>query len=507
MRPAGLGSRLFVDDRPDRREAKAFAMTTISSSRELTAGMTLASSSAINDAIDALVREVVDAQSSLTAARPPRKQLVETYKGYLDRSTAVRGKPPLYPYVGSGIGNGALVELADGSVKWDMINGIGVHMFGHSDPDILAAAVRGALADTVQQGNLQANLDSIEISELLLKEASRSSRLKHCFLTNSGCMANESALKICYQKTGGSRVIAFNDCFMGRSVTMSQIGDNAAARVGIPLTTLVDYLPFYDADLPGGGTESIERAVRQLQQLIARYPGQIACFIMELVQGEGGFNVAPREFFEPLMKICNENGIAVWIDEVQTFGRTHSMFHFEQLGLGEYVDVVTVGKMSQVCACLYSAQFNPKPGLLSGTFIGGSVEIQTGKRILERLRDGGYYGQHGKIARLHESFRQHAKHLVDKHKNWFPPIPGPTGLTRSNGFVGGVGGMMRLTPFGGDKPMVMKALNVLFDEGVIAFYCGHGPYHVRFLPPIGVMQPEQFKDVFEIVERALAKTA
>lgn len=477
---------------------------TTTSAHELSAGLTLATSPAVNEAIDALVREVVETQSTLIRALPPRTELVETYKSYLDRSAVVRGKPPLYPYVGSGIGNGALVELADGSVKWDMINGIGVHMFGHSDPDMIATAVRAALSDTVQQGNLQANLDSIEVSEILLKEAGRTSRLKHCFLTNSGCMANESALKVCYQKTGGSRVVAFNDCFMGRSVTMSQIGDNAAGRVGIPLTTLVDYLPFYEPEL---GNESTERAVRQLKQLISRYPGQIACFIMELIQGEGGFNAAPREFFEPLMQICRENNIAVWADEVQTFGRTHTMFHFEQLELGEYIDVATIGKMSQVCACLYTADYNPKPGLLSGTFIGGSVEIQVGKRVLERMRDGGYYGPHGRNARLHDAFRQHAKHLVEVHKNWFPPIPGPTGLTRSNGFAGGVGGMMRLTPFAGDKPMIMKALNDLFAEGVIAFYCGHGPYHIRFLPPVGVMQPEQFKDVFEIVERALAKTA
>lgn len=480
---------------------------TTTQSAELTAAATLASSPAVAEAIDALVREVVDAQSNLTAARPPRKELAESYKSYLDRIAETRGKPALYPYVGSGIGNGPLVELADGSVKWDMINGIGVHAFGHSDPDLIATAVRAAIGDTVQQGNLQFNLDSLELGELLVKEASRSSRVRHCFLTNSGCMANESALKLCYQKTGGSRVIAFNDCFMGRSVTMSQIGDNAAGRVGIPLSTLVDYIPFYDAEMPGGGTESIERAVRQLQHLIARYPGQIACFVMELVQGEGGFNTAPREFFEPLMKICREHNIAVWADEVQTFGRTSTMFCFEQLELGEYIDVVTLGKMSQVCACLYTADYNPKPGLLSGTFIGGSVELQVGKRILERLRDGGHYGPHGLNARLHDSFRQHAKHLIEKHKNWFPPIPGPTGLTRSNGFVGGVGGMMRLTPFAGDKPMIMKVLNALFAEGVIAFYCGHGPYHIRFLPPVGVMKPEQFKDVFEIVERALAKTA
>ncbi len=477
-------------------------------STELTASATVANSPVVNDAIDTIVREVVEAQSSITAARPPRSPLADTYTDYLQRIANARGKPALYPYVGSGVGNGALVELADGSVKWDMINGIGVHVFGHSEPDLLATAVRAALSDTVQQGNLQFNLDSLEISELLLNEAGRTSRLKHCFLANSGCMANESALKVCYQKHApASRVIAFNDCFMGRSVTMSQIGDNAAGRVGIPLNTLVDYVPFFDAETDGVGTESIERAVSLLKQHIARYPGQHACFVMELVQGEGGFNTAPREFFEPLMKICRDHKIAVWIDEVQTFGRTHSMFHFEQMALGEYVDVVTLGKMSQVCACLFTADYNPKPGLLSGTFIGGSVEMQVGKRILERLRDGGYYGPHGRIAQLHEAFRMHARHLVETHRNWFPPIPGPTGLTRSNGFYGGVGGMMRLTPFGGEKAMITKALNIMFAEGVIAFYCGHGTYHIRFLAPVGVMQPEQFKDVFEIVETALAKTA
>ncbi len=473
---------------------------------ELTAAAMFARSSTVQDAIDAIVRELVEAQSTITAARPPRSELTTSYQQALQRVAAYKGRPALYPYVGAGIGNGALVELADGSVKWDMITGIGVHLFGHSDPDLIATALRAAMSDTVQQGNLQFNADSIEFGELLVAEAARSSRLKYCFLTNSGAMANESALKVCYQKNApASRVIAFADCFMGRSVTMAQIGDSAAGRMGIPLSTLVDYVPFYD---PERGQASIDHAVAQLQQYINRYPGQHACFVMELVQGEGGFNVAPREFFAALMRVCKENGIAVWVDEIQTFGRTNQMFHFQQLELGEYVDVVTVGKMSQVCACLYTEEFNPKPGLLSGTFIGGTVELQVGKRILERLRDGGYYGPNGKIAQLHQAFRQRAQALVDKHPEWFTPIPHPWGTSHSTlGLYGGVGGMMRLTPFGGDKAMIIKALHTMFADGVIAFYCGHGPYHMRFLPPVGVMQPEQFDEVFEIVEAALAKTA
>ncbi|MCI0364118.1 MAG: aminotransferase class III-fold pyridoxal phosphate-dependent enzyme, partial [Phycisphaerales bacterium] len=264
------------------------------------------------------------------------------------------------------------------------------------------------------------------------------------------------------------------------------------------------YVPFYD---PENSQRSTQEAVRYLQKYIDRYPGQHACFVMELVQGEGGFNVAPREFFETLMRICQENNIAIWIDEVQTFGRTSEMFHFQQLELGQYVDVVTIGKMSQACACLYSEDYNPKPGLLSGTFISGSVELQVGKRVLERLRDGDYYGADGRIAKLHQAFRQHAKNMVEKHRNWFPPITLPDGLQRSNGFYGGVGGMMRLTPFAGDKSKIIKALHVMFNEGVIAFYCGHGPYHIRFLPPVGVMRPNHFDEVFRIMEIAFAKAA
>lgn len=468
------------------------------------AGPAFRESPAITQHIDAIVRELIQRQSAITAARPARGESKESFQALMARNAEVRGKAALYPYIGSGFGNGPLVELLDGSVKWDMINGIGVHMFGHSDPETVRAALVGALSDTVQQGNLQYNADSVTFAELLVAEAARTSRLRHAFITNSGCMANESALKVCHQKTNGAqRVLAFQDCFLGRSTTMAQIGDSAAGRVGLPLNTLVDYMPFYDVE---HGERSTEYAMWHLRQYIARYPGQHACFVMELVQGEGGFNQAPREFFEGLCAICREHNIPVWFDEVQTFGRTERMFHFEQLGLGEHVDVLTLGKMSQACACLYTADMNPKPGLLSGTFIGGSVELEVGRRALERLRDGGYYGPDGRNARLQLAFRERAAALVAKHPEIFTPAAHFTGRPSvKTPLFGGVGGMMRLTPFGGDRTRVMKALHLMFEEGVVAFYCGHGPYHVRFLPPVGVMKPEQFDEVFAIVERAITR--
>ncbi|MBU3684735.1 MAG: aminotransferase class III-fold pyridoxal phosphate-dependent enzyme, partial [Phycisphaerales bacterium] len=435
-------------------------------------------------------------------ARPADPVRKAAFEQAMARTAAVRGRGPLMPYLGAGMGNGPLVELADGSVKWDMINGIGVHMFGHGDPRMMAAALRGAMSDLCMQGNLASNADSVAFAEFLVQEAARASRLAHCFVTNSGCMANEAALKVCMQKTGGApRVLAFQDCFLGRSVTMSQIGDAAAYRQGIPLSTLVDYMPFYDPQL---GARSIEMAVWHLKQYLHRYPGQHACFVMELVQGEGGFNVAPREFFMALIETCKAAKVPVWDDEVQSFGRTERMFCFETLDLGQHVDVVTVGKMSQACACLFAADMNPKPGLLSGTFTASTSAFAVGLEALRTMRDGGYYGPEGRNARLHAAFRQHVARLAERNPSCFEPVRLAFGREHRE-WAGGTGGMCRFTPYGGNKDRIMKLLHAMFEEGVMAFYCGHDPYHVRMLPPVGVMQPEHWGPVFEIVERAMRK--
>jgi 4-aminobutyrate aminotransferase-like enzyme len=468
-------------------------------SNERTRGETLAREETVRAAIDAIVGELAAAQAGLTGARPADPDLAAGVSAELDAFAAIKGRGAFFPALGSGLGRGPLVELADGSVKWDMITGIGVHGFGHGDLELTAVALRAATADVVMQGNLQFNRETLAFTELLGREAGRGTRLRHCFLTGSGVMANESALKVCFQhKPGAQRVLAFDDCFMGRSTTMAQIGDSPQGRVGLPLNALVDYVSFYD---PTDGPASIARAREQLETCIRRYPDQYACFVMELVQGEGGFNTAPREFFVTLMDLCHEHGIAVWADEVQTFGRTESLFHHDQLELGPYVDVVTIGKLSQVCACLYTEAMNPKPGLLSGTFVGSTVALAVGRRTIERLLEGGYYGPDGRNARLHAAFREHAAGLVERHPDLFPPAP------RTAAPYGGVGGMMRLTPFGGSRARIMPFIHILFEEGVIAFSCGHGPYHARLLPPVGATEPEHLAEVFRIMERSLVRAA
>ncbi|MBX3363269.1 MAG: aminotransferase class III-fold pyridoxal phosphate-dependent enzyme [Phycisphaeraceae bacterium] len=478
-------------------------MSTITETAQ-TVGQSLKHSPAIRAAVDAIVREVQAHSARIVDVRPPVSGAIADYAAMMQRAADVRGRALLYPYLSSGVGNGALIELADGSVKWDMICGIGVHFFGHSDADLVAAAVEAGIDDTVKQGNLQSNFEAYEFAETLLNEAKKQSRLKYCFPCTSGAMANENALKVCYQKhMPASRVLAFKDCFMGRSVTMAQIGDAAAYRVGVPLTVGVDYMPFWDQEAADrhGHTRYIDMVIEHAQMYVDRYPGQHACFIFELVQGEGGFNTAPREYFKALMEFCKANGIAVWDDEIQTFGRLPRMFAYEWLDLGEYVDVLCVGKLTHACATLYTEAYNPKPGLLSGTFTGETVSFRVGQRIIERLREGDFYGDDGRFARHHRAFSEQVRALAARHPDWFPKPAGAPDI------VGGAGGMMRFTPFGGDKTLIPKACKHVFEEGAVIFYCGHGPYHLRMLPPLPVFDEADWPRVFQCIERGLAKTA
>ena len=478
-------------------------MTTAPSttSAATTVGAGLHHSPVVRGAIDTIVAELKARTSQITDVRPSNPALKESYDALMARAAAVRGRALLYPFVGSGAGNGALVELADGSVKWDMVCGIGVNFFGHSDPDLAAHALAAGIDDTVKHGNLVSNFEAYSFAETLLAEARKHSRLKHAYVSTSGAMANENALKVCMQKTGGSRVIAFKDCFMGRSLTMLAIGDSHAGREGLPINTHVDYMPFYDQILADrmGKARFIDMCVSHLDQYVTRYPGQHSCFIFEMVQGEGGFNVGDRDYFKALMDYCKSKRIAIWDDEIQTFGRLPRMFAYEHFDLGEYVDVFCVGKMTQACVTLFSEEYNPKAGLLSGTFTGEGVSFRVGQRILERLRDGNFYGENGSFKRHHALFREQVKALAARHPEWFPAVPAVGEL------AGGEGGMMRFTPFGGDKAKIMAACKTMFEEGVILFYCGHGPHHVRMLPPLAVMNEADWPRVFACIERGMAR--
>lgn len=444
----------------------------------------LAADPKIAQAKKLLIEAVREHQKSLTGIRPPNPALKQKYTELIETFTEDRGNKLWFPYLGSGIGNGVLVELADGSVKYDFINGIGPHYLGHSNLDLVSAAVDAAIGDTIMQGNLQQNVDSVELADLLTK----ASKLDHCFLTTSGAMANENALKIAFQKKHpANRILAFNHCFAGRTWTLSQITDKPSFREGLPSNVFVDYLPFYDATHP---EESTQRAVSVLKQHLTRYPKQHAIMLAELVQGENGFYAGSKEFFRSLFQILKENNVAILADEIQTFGRTTELFAFQHFGLEEYVDIATIGKLSQVCATLFRKEFCPRPGLLSQTFTGSTSAIHAGKFIINHLLKGNYFGQNGKNMQI---FNHFSKNLSEMEKQY--PIKGPFGI----------GSMIAFTPFGGNSKQVTQFVHDLYEAGVISFIAGDNPMRVRFLVPAGAVTPTDIDNVTKIVQQVLAK--
>ena len=457
----------------------------------MTNAQDLFGSARVGELIVELKQEVAKESKKLNSVRPPLPNKVEEYKSYLERLNSLRGRNLYYPYLGSGLGQGPYVELADGSVKMDLINGIGIQLFGHSHPELIEAGIRGAVQDVVMQGNLQPNKEYGDLLEILLANVEKGSRLRKGWIGTCGTIVNENALKITRQKNSPARkILAMRDNFAGRSTMMAEITDNPEYRAGLPAYNEVLYLPFYDAKDP----HSTDKTVEILKKHIAENPKNIACFIFELVQGEGGFNTAPKSYFEALFKICKEHHIALWADEVQSFARTGELFAFQALGLGEYIDIVTIAKTIQCGAVLYTEEYNPKPGLIAGTFTASTVSLKTGARVLQMLLsdgpNGGFLGAEGKIQKIHKQFTQMLRDLQQ-------------GSCRDLiNDVGGIGLMVTMTPFDGNKDKVAKLLQKLFQNGLIAFSCGHGPFKIRFLLP-AILEEKHIAEAKGILEKSL----
>jgi len=441
----------------------------------------------IQKMITDLVGEVAKKNSQIAGVREANPEWKESAKKEIDRTGAIRGRPLAYPYVGSGAGQGAYVELEDGSVKLDLINGIGIHLFGHGHPRVMQAAVRGALSDIVNQGNLQPNREYSRFLEKLVGLAGKRSRLKYGWLSTCGTMANESALKITRQKRSPARmVLCFKNAFAGRSTMMAELTDNPSFKVGLPEYNEMLRLPWYDKNDP----DSIEKTLNVMKEHVAKHGANISTFVFEPMLGEGGFMPAPREFFVPLCEFAKSQKIPIWVDEVQTFSRTGEMFAFETLGLGEYVDLCTIAKTAQVGVTLYTEEMNPAPGLIAGTFSGATAALSAGYEILDMLENDNYLGPQGRIMDIHRKFIAMLNELNE---------------TTCKGKIqdaAGMGLMIAFTPLDGKKETVEKLVKSFFAKGLFGYYCGKGPVRVRFLVP-AVLKDSDIQVAKKIIEAAI----
>jgi 4-aminobutyrate aminotransferase-like enzyme len=439
----------------------------------------LLASPRVREAAQALVEAVAEEAQELSL--DPK-----AYQRAVREIERLRGRPLAMPALSGGSGRGARVRLADGRTLLDFASGIGVYGFGHSDRDLLETAVVAAAGDSVFQGHLLPGAEYLRLSKALLRHTGR--RVRHAWLSVSGAMANENALKIVLQKHApADRIVAFEHGFAGRTLALSEISDKPNFREGLPLRGAVLYVPFFDAADP----DSTARSLAALDAHLARYRGRVAAMLFELVQGEGGIHTAPPEFFAALMQRCAEAGIAVWVDEVQTFARTGELFAYRTFGLEQWVDVVTAGKTLQGSAVLFSKAYKPAPGLVAGTYAGSTVGMAVGARIIERLESEGYLGPDGRIAVLGGRFERRHEALRRR-------------MPRAVGERSGTGAMQAFVPFDGSAQVVTAVLRAAFDEGLFLWSAGGHPAKLRFLLPFNTTD-EELEAGFAMLEKAMRR--
>ena len=443
----------------------------------------------VQQAKQLLLEAVRDHAAGLNQIAASKPELKIAYQSQLDSLAAGRGGAPFFPYLGSGLGNGPFVELADGSVKLDFIVGIGVHGLGHSHPANLEATVDAAIEDTVMQGNLQQNVPTLTLIQELLKLAKPdASKLEHVLLTTSGAMANENALKIAmHSRTPADRVICSDNCFAGRSLALAALTDRPAYRTGLPLALDVDYIPMFHPADPVGTTAA---AVAALNILLLRHPGRYACIWLELVAGEGGYYPGTTEYFTKLCRLCREHNVLVIFDEVQTFGRLSQPFAFQHFGLEEFADIVTIGKITQLCATFFRGELKPKAPILSQTFTASSASIHAALAALRTLQQNDCFGKDGWNTRRHQHWVSRMEGLAAKYPG---KVSGPYG----------VGMMFAFQPGDGSGELGSQLTLKLFELGLMGFIAGSNPTRMRFLPSPAVVTNKQIDLACDMIEQAV----
>lgn len=439
----------------------------------------------IHDLSNKLFSKILLEQQKYMAVKGPDEDKKNMNESVLTEYEQLKGRGFFFNYVSSGKGHGPFTELVDGSVKYDLIGAIGPNLVGHSHPLYIKAHLEAATNDVMMCGNLLTHKEAYNLTKELV-DSVKGSRLKHFWFSGSGSFANDTALKMLWQKKDPAhRLIAFEKAFAGRSIATQDITYNADYRQGQPQTIQVDHVPHFDQNDP---ENSLENTLNALKELVKKNKDQYCAIMLELIQGEAGFVYGTKEYYEGVFKWAKENNLYIWVDEVQSFARTTELYAFQMFGLEEYVDIVTIGKALQACGTFFTEELNPKPGLVAGTFNGSIASLNAGQKIVHYLREGNFYGKDGRMKYLEEQFLNRLRVMAK----------GP--LKGKIGYSGGVGTMISFEVGDSSKDTTIKFIKKLYDNGILSFMAGKEPTRVRFLVPT-CLSDEHIEEIFRIIDK------
>ena len=402
-----------------------------------------------------------------------------------------------YPFV-IARGEGAVVEDVDGNRFIDCAAGIAVNSTGVSHPDVVAAILDQAQRFIHMSGTDFYYEPQVRLAETLASIVPIEGDVR-TFFANSGTETTEAAIKLSRYVTRRQGIIAFLGSFHGRSLgALSLTASKAIQRRGFgPLLPGVYHAPFPDVYRFNGSDDACAAAALSFikDQLFVHLasPDEIGAIIVEPIQGEGGYLVAPAAFLQGLRELATEHGILLVLDEVQSgMGRTGKMFAADHLGLKG--DIVNIAKgiasgLPLGVTCARAEVMSWPPGAHASTFGGNPVACAAASATIELLRNGLVQNADTVGRHLMAGLRD----LQEKH-----PLIGDV---RGRGLMIGIEFVRDPVTKGRAVDERNALVQAMFERGVLVL--GAGRNAIRLAPPL-VLTTTQADAVLAVIDESLS---
>lgn len=394
-------------------------------------------------------------------------------------------------------------ERASGAELWDVegrryidfATGIAVLNTGHVHPKVKQAIAQQLEKLTHTCFQVTPYESYVALAERLNEAAPGNTPKKTVFFT-SGAEAVENAIKIARFHTKRSAIIAFSGGFHGRTLaTISLTGKVQPYKAGFgPMLPEVYHVPF---PMPYHGV-TVEDALKALEHLFKADvdPARVAAIIIEPVLGEGGFYPAPTELLRKLRGLCDQHGILLIADEIQTgFGRTGRLFAMEHSGVEP--DLMTIAKSVSggvpLSGVIGKADImdSPGPGGLGGTFAGSPLACAAGLAVLDVIREEQLLNR-----------AQHIGHFMTSRLKGLQVRFPSVGDVRSLGAMVAVELVKNCRADSPDPELTRALVQAAGRRGLIILSCGIYSNVVRFLAPLTISDA-LLKEGFHLFEQAL----
>ena len=430
---------------------------------------------------------------------PKAKAIIEQDHKYLSTS-----RYQMYPFV-LAKGEGCYVEDVDGNVFMDLHAGIAVTSTGHNHPEVNKAVAEQAGRYLHNCGNVFYNdMQGGYAKRLAEATPINNSDKNRVFFCNTGAEAWDGALKLARYATGRQNVICFYNGFHGRTFGgISANSSKVVQRRGFgPLLPGMHFAYFprnYECPSNPPYPTTTEGCLEYIKDVLFKKvvaPDEVAAIALEPVQGEGGYVVPPKEFVQGLRKICDEYGILLIADEVQSgMGRTGKLYAMEHFDVK--ADIVTTAKGiasgMPIAAFIASDDVMRWPeGAHGSTYGGNPVAVAAASKTLDLLQDG-----------LADNAAEVGGYFIEKLNGLKFKYEGSIGDVRGLGLMIGVEFVQ--TVDGRTQPnadLRDKVIEKAFEHGLLTLACGNST--VRFCPPLIITKTE-VDIIIDIMEKVFAE--